>query len=131
MKERIITLLRETFSDVEIYDAPVEQGLKRPCFFLIREQAEQVKALTGSEVLRASYQLRYYPAFTGSDVQEKELRFVADELLSALRSFAPHLTREGEELCVRFTLRERAAKTQENAPVIGSIVDATEIRKGE
>lgn len=61
VKSLLIAQLRERFSETEVYDEPVQQGLSLPCFIINAKKATHMR-LVGDQMLTHLFLfLTYYP----------------------------------------------------------------------
>lgn len=61
VKSLLIAQLRERFSETEVYDEPVQQGLSLPCFIINAKKATHMR-LVGDQMLTHIFLfLTYYP----------------------------------------------------------------------
>lgn len=80
VKRLLIAQLRERFSEAEVYDEPVQQGLSLPCFIINAKKATHAR-LVGDQMLTHLFLfLTYYPR--ESEDKRAEMEGVMAELYS-------------------------------------------------
>lgn len=84
VKRLLIAQLRERFSETEVYDEPVQQGLSLPCFIINAKKATH-KRLVGDQMLSHIFIfLTYYPR-ESEDMREEIASVMADFMTGAWR----------------------------------------------
>ena len=80
VKRLLIAQLRERFSEAEVYDEPVQQGLSLPCFIINAKKATHTR-LAGDQMLTHLFLfLTYYPR--QSEYMRAEMEGVMAEFYS-------------------------------------------------